>query len=70
MNLIRKIEKIFCNLLQDHQDYLLGVFKFIIIKMKCVIKGFKNLNPKLTVVKKIPNEPSQKIDDILPSVMT
>jgi len=35
-----------------------------------LIKGFKNLNPKLTVVKKSPNQPNQTSDHILPSVMT
>lgn len=33
-------------------------------------KGFKNLNPKLTVVKKQPDKMDQNPDDFLPSVMT
>lgn len=32
--------------------------------------GFKNLNPKLTVVKKSPNNSLQTHDHMLPSVMT
>ena len=32
--------------------------------------GFKNLNPKLTVVKKQPDKFEQNPDEFLPSVMT
>eukprot|EP01017_Pseudomicrothorax_dubius_P044457 TRINITY_DN7512_c0_g2_i2.p1 TRINITY_DN7512_c0_g2~~TRINITY_DN7512_c0_g2_i2.p1 ORF type:complete len:290 (+),score=78.35 TRINITY_DN7512_c0_g2_i2:193-1062(+) len=44
--------------------------KFITGSPRLPLGGFKNLNPKLTAVKKIPQRSWEKPDMILPSVMT
>ena len=44
--------------------------KFVTGAERLPYGGFKNLNPKLTVVKRQPNQSYQLPDEFLPSVMT
>jgi len=58
---------ILCELSSEEQKMFL---KFVTGSPRLPLGGFKNLNPKLTVVKKQPDQFDQTPDEFLPSVMT